>query len=171
VDYRRQFLISFGGLKLGHHYFDFEIDDRFFEEFEYSDYSKGALSVKIEMEKMERMLVFNFLISGSVEVICDRCLDAFQLMIECQNKLFVKFGAENLEESDDVIVIPQNEIRFDVMHYIYEYITLSVPIRHVHPDDGLSGTACDPVVLKKLEELKPTETSDPRWDALRKLKQ
>ncbi len=171
MDYRRQFLISFGGLKLGNHHFDFEINERFFEEFEFSDYKKGTLNVKVEMEKQERMLVLTFLISGFVEVVCDRCLDVFPQELEGRHQLFVKFGSESLEESEDVIVLPQNESRFDVMHYIYEYITLSVPIRHVHPDDGLSGNACDPVVLKKLEELKRTETRDPRWDALRKLKQ
>ena len=170
MDYRRQFLISFGGLKLGNHQFEFEIDNRFFEEFEYSEYKTGSLKVLVEMEKQQRMLILDFSVSGFLEVICDRCLDPFPLEINGKYTLFVKFGSNSHEESEDVIVIPENETRFDVGHYIYEYIVLSVPIRHVHPEneDGVSG--CDPAVLKKMQEIKVTEKADPRWDALKKLK-
>lgn len=170
MDYRRQFLISFAGLKLGNHQFDFEIDNRFFEEFEYSEYKSGSLKVLVEMEKQHRMLVLDFSISGFVEVVCDRCLDTFPLEIAGKYQLYVKFGSTGHEESEDVIVIPESETRFDVGHYIYEYIILSVPIRHVHPEikDGTSG--CDPVVLRKMEEIKVSDKADPRWDALKKLK-
>jgi len=170
VDYRRQFLISFGGLKLGNHQLDFEIDSRFFEEFEYSEYKTGSLKVVMGMEKQQRMLILDFSVLGSVEVICDRCLDPFPPEINGKHKLFVKFGSDSHKKNNDVIVIPENETRFDVGHYIYEYIVLSVPIRHVHPEneDGISG--CDPEVLKKMEEIKVTEKADPRWDALKKLK-
>jgi uncharacterized metal-binding protein YceD (DUF177 family) len=170
VDHRRQFLISFGGLKAGIHEFEFDIDDRFFENFEYSEIKKGSLKVLIEIEKQERMLILNFSISGFIETTCDRCLDVFPLSIEGKYPLFVKFGSDFHEESDDVIVIPQHETRFDAEHYIYEFITLLVPIRHVHPqsEDGTSG--CDPLILKKIEELKHTEKSDSRWEILKKLK-
>jgi uncharacterized protein len=170
VDYRRQFLISFGGLKPGNHRFEFEIDNRFFEEFEYSEYKTGSLQVLVEMEKQQRMLIFDFSVSGSLEVVCDRCLDIFPLEIAGKFKLFVKFGSDSHEESDDVIVIPENETRFDLGHFIYEYITLSVPIRHVHPEEEDGTNGCDPEVLRKMEEIKVTEKADPRWDALKKLK-
>lgn len=171
VDYRRQFVISFGGLKPGNHQFDFEIDNRFFEEFEYSEYKTGSLQVIIEMEKQQRMLILGFSVSGTVEVVCDRCLDVFPLEIAGKYQLFVKFGNDSHEESDDVIVIPENETRFDVGHYIYEYITLSVPIRHVHPENDNGSSGCDPEVLKELQKLKVFEKADPRWDALKKLKE
>ena len=170
MGYKRQFLISFGGLKLGNHRFDFEIDKGFFEEFESSEYNNGLLRVKLEMEKQERMLTLTFDITGSLEVICDRCLDPFPLAIAKTHRLFVKFGSESQEESEDVIVIREGETRFDVSQYIYEYIVLSVPIRHVHPDDEEANSGCNPEFLKRLNELKPTEKSDPRWDALKELK-
>jgi len=171
VDYRRQFLIPFGGLKLGNHRFDFEINNRFFEEFEYSEYKKGSLTVAVEMEKQQRMLVFQFSIAGMIEVVCDRCLDVFETEVTGNYNLFVKFGSDSHEESDDVIVIPENSTRFDVAHYIYEYITLSVPMRHVHPQNNEGKSACDPEIIKRLQTLKTIEKEDPRWDILRKLKE
>jgi uncharacterized protein len=170
VDYKKRFLISFGGLKLGNHQFDFEINDKFFEEFEYSDYKKGSLNVRIEMEKQQRMLILLFTISGSVQVVCDRCLDPFPLDINGKHQLFVKFGNESHEESEDVIVIPENETRINVGHYIYEYIILSIPVRQVHGDGSNQGAECDPEVIKRLEELKSSEKIDPRWEVLNKLK-
>lgn len=169
MDYRRQFVLQFGGLKIGNHQFDFEIDDRFFEEFEYSEYKSGSLKVRIDMEKQQRMLILTFAIKGNIQVTCDRCLDEFPLPIDGSYRLIVKFGADSHEESDDMIVIPENETRFDTGHFIYEYITLSVPLKHVHPDNKNKTSGCNPLVLKKLEELRPTEKSDPRWDALKDL--
>jgi uncharacterized protein len=165
VDYRRQFLISFGGLKPGNHSFDFEIDDRFFEEFDYAEYKSGKLKVNIEMERQQRMLILQFIIKGELLVDCNRCLEIFPLAIDGYYQLFVKFGPENAEESDDVVVLAESETRIDVGHYIYEYIMLSVPFRHVHPYDG-----CDTEILKKLEQMKPVAESDPRWDALKNIK-
>lgn len=170
MDYRRQFLIPFGGLKLGNHRFEFEINDRFFEEFEYSDYKKGSLIVHVDMEKQQRMLVFTFTLSGSIEVMCDRCLDLFETEIAGNFHLFVKFGSDSHEESDDVIVIPESESRFDVSHYIYEYITLSVPIRHVHPENENGESSCDPSIIQRLQTLSSTTIEDPRWEILKKLK-
>ena len=48
---------------------------------------------------------------------------------------------------------------------------LALPIKRVHPDDKNGKSTCDPVMLKKLEELiidEETDT-DPRWDELKKL--
>lgn len=170
MDYGKQFLIAFGGLKTGNHQFCFDIDDRFFKEFEYSEIQTCALKVLVDMEKQQRMLILVFSISGSVDVVCDRCLDAFPLEIEGKYKLYIKFGSESHEESDDVIVIPEHETRFDIGQYIYEYIILSIPMRHIHDENADGSSGCDPVVLKKLHELKSTETTDPRWEVLKNFK-
>lgn len=163
-------MISFGGLKLGNHQFDFEINNMFFEKFKYSEYTAGSLKVMVEMEKQQRMLILDFFVSGSIEVVCDRCLNIFPLEISGEYQLFVKFGSKSQEERDDVVVIPENETRLDVGHYIYEYIILSVPIRHVHQEKEDGASACDPVILKKMQEKKVAKQDDSRWDVLKTLK-
>ncbi|MDP2423928.1 MAG: DUF177 domain-containing protein [Bacteroidales bacterium] len=169
MDYKRQFVIPFGGLKLGHHQFDFEIGDKFFAALDYSEIRNGSLKVELKLEKQPRMLQLVFDISGSVEVICDRCLDPVDCPVNGTNVLFVKFGKEYEEESEDVIVIPETQTQLDVMHYIYEFISLLMPYRHVHPEDKNGKSSCDPHVIKKLEELTPSQSIDSRWDALKNI--
>jgi len=68
-----------------------------------------------------------------------------------------------------VVVIPETEYTFDLAPYLYEFIHLALPVRLIHPDDENGNSTCDPDMLRRLEKLIPTETIDPRWEALRKL--
>ena len=44
----------------------------------------------------------------------------------------VKFGHEYAEEGDNLIVIPEEEGEINVAWFMYEFIALSVPMKHVH---------------------------------------
>ena len=169
MDSLNDFAIPFKGLSLGNHSFDFDVNDTFFEHFEYSEIKKGKVSVEVSLERQERMLVFWFIIQGSVEVTCDRCLDVFDHPINGREQLIVKFGHERMEESDDVLVIPHTDYQIDLATIIYEFINLLLPIRHVHPMNKDGEYACDPDVTKFITETPAQEEADPRWDALRSL--
>ena len=169
MDSLNDFAIPFKGLSLGNHSFDFDVNDTFFEHFEYSEIKKGKVSVEVSLERQERMLVFWFIIQGSVEVTCDRCLDVFDHPINGREQLIVKFGHERMEESDDVLVIPHTDYQIDLATIIYEFINLLLPIRHVHPMNKDGEYACDPDVTKFITETPAHEETDPRWDALRSL--
>ena len=162
----KDFMIPFVGLKEGIHEYTFEIDDRFFESFEYSETSQGSVHVEVGLERKERMLIFNFSLKGSVTVPCDRCAMDMDHPVEGHERLIVKFGHEFEEESEEIIVIPDTESHIDISPYIFEYIMLALPMRRVHPE-GEDG--CDPAVIEKLSRYAP-ETEDPRWEALKKLK-
>lgn len=166
MNHLREYIIPFGGLKIGNHTFDFNVDEDFFACFEGTELSQGRVKVTATMEKTERMLVFNFLIDGVVSVVCDRCAGEFDLEIGGEETLFVKFGGEAAEEDDDVLVLPHDENRIDLSAAIYDYISLLVPFRKIHPEkeDGTSG--CDPEMLARIEALKPLPRHDPRWETL-----
>ena len=59
----------------------------------------------------------------------------------------------------------------DLQQHLYEFIHLALPIKRVHPGDKNGKSTCDPVMLKKLEELIVEEEKEerPRWDELKKL--
>lgn len=145
------------------------MDEKFFECFEGTELNQGRVNVTATMEKTERMLVFNFLIDGVVTVICDRCAGEFEMEIGGEETLYVKFGGEAAEEDDDVLVLPFDENRIDLSGAIYDYISLLVPFRKIHPEkeDGTSG--CDPEMLARIEALKPPARSDPRWETLKNI--
>jgi uncharacterized metal-binding protein YceD (DUF177 family) len=110
-------------------------------------------------------------ISGSVRVSCDRCLEMFSQPVTSENRLLVKFG-KSLEDIDpDILSVPIDEHELDLQHQIYEFIMLALPIKRVHPADKKGNSTCDPVMLKKLEELiiEEEKNNDPRWDELKKL--
>lgn len=169
MDYLADFVIPFMGLSLGNHTFDFEVNNAFFEHFEYSEIKKGRVSVEVILERQERMLIFGFKIQGSVEVTCDRCLDVFDHPVSGREQLIVKFGHERLEESDDVLMIPHTDYQVDLAPLIYEYINLLLPIRHVHPMNENGEYACDPEVTKFITETPEHENTDPRWEVLKGL--
>jgi len=58
----QQYSIPFTGLKLGVHNFEFEVNDAFFGEFEYSLVKSGSLKVELELDKQETMMFLHFYI-------------------------------------------------------------------------------------------------------------
>ncbi len=171
MDYLKQFVIPFRGLKNDTHHFDFVIDRKFFDAIEYAELKNGLVHVSLDLEKQERMMIFDYDFTGYMEVECDRCLDAFKQTLEGRQRLIVNFGEAYEEQSDDIIIIPEGEYAFDVSTYIYEYINLLLPMQRIHPDDEKGNSTCNPKMLQRLSSLDTEDEVDPRWDVLKKLKQ
>ena len=115
VNRLKEYTIQFVGLEPGNHQFEFEVNDSFFEHFEFSLIQHGNIHVTVDLEKMERMMIFNIRLEGEVLVTCDRCTDEFNFPLSDTQQLIVKLGAEYMEESEDVVVIPETEYQFDLL--------------------------------------------------------
>jgi uncharacterized metal-binding protein YceD (DUF177 family) len=166
----KQFKIPFKGLSLGTHVYDWALDTTFFEEMEIPDVHGSALQLRLELDKQERMLALRFLISGNLEVACDRCLEPFMLPVDIEEHYYIKFGEERREESEIVLVIPETEYQIDITSLVFDFVSLAIPIRKVHPDDDEGRPTCDPDAISRLEEHASQPETDPRWDALKDLK-
>jgi uncharacterized protein len=168
-----KYVINFGSLSKGIHEFVFEVDDSFFEQFENSIVQKVNADVLVTLEKEETMLLLDFTIEGTATLPCDRCLEELNIDIEGYNELIVKFGEHEEEESEDVIILPDKAHQIDVSQFIYEYITMLIPIRNVHEDDANGNSTCNLEALKELEKYKAHEEeqkpTDPRWEALKNI--
>jgi len=154
VENQRSYTISFKGLSLGSHVFDWVLDGRFFALYEMSEIGDASISVQLILVKHSRFLELNFVLDGWAEVSCDRCLEPLKLEIASEPRMFVKFGEHAGEDDtdDDVIILPHGEDQLDVAQYLYEYAHLSLPIRRVHPDDANGRSACNAEMIRKLEE-------------------
>lgn len=173
MNYLSQYTLPFSGLSEGKHLFDFEINDRFFAEFETSEVAKGDLKVLVELEKRSTHLRLTFSIKGIVQLICDRCLENFSYALESTRELLVKFSDEPVEDEAELIYLHPTDFQVEIAQYIYEFVILSLPIRRIHPDGEDGESLCDPVMIKKLEELRyhgksSDELEDPRWKELKK---
>jgi uncharacterized protein len=166
------FAIPIGGLKEGHHYYDFKIDEAFFEQFVESEVKEGELTAVVEADKRSSHIDLTIRITGYVSISCDRCLALFSHPVECVNRLLVKFGRTHEDEDPDMITLPADEHDLDLKQYFYEYIMLALPIQRIHPDDSQGNSTGDPEMLKRLREhiVNDENETDPRWDELKKLR-
>ena len=164
-------MIPLGGLKEGLHIFDFEINKEFFEQFEESEITEGSLTAHIELERHKTHLDLLIKIRGMVNLSCDRCLDMFLQPVESENRLFVKFGQDEGETDPDMLFLAADEHELDMKQHLYDYISLSLPIKRVHPYNAEGRSMCNPEMLKKLKEhmVEEEPALDPRWDELKKL--
>jgi len=171
----KDYIIPFVGLKVGEHHFDYQIDNTFFQNFEYDEFNEIDVEINLQFEKKTTLLELYFSASGTVNVNCDITNEPFNQPIDDQLKLVVKFGDAYNDENEDILIIPHGEYEINVSQYIYELIVLAVPTKRLHP--GIEDGTLQSDILSKLEELSPSEDRkvkssediDPRWNNLKKL--
>ncbi|MDL2296332.1 DUF177 domain-containing protein [Bacteroidales bacterium OttesenSCG-928-B11] len=136
---------------------------------------EGLLKLEIEMIRNETMIDLFFHFSGNVTTSCHRCLDPYTFDLEIEEQLMVKLVpfVEDAFDNDEMWVVNENEYELDVFHFVYETIMLSLPMQITHPDNPDGTSSCNPDALERLEKLSQKEETehDPRWDALRDIKQ
>ena len=168
--------IQFVGLKLGKHIYDYEINQTFFEYFEFDEFNTINVNLNIHLEKKTTLLELNFSGNGSVNINCDVSNEPYDQLINFNFNLVVKFGQEYNNENDSILIIPHGSYEINIAQYIYELIVLSIPQKRIHP--GVEDGTLNSEILRKLEDLSPNadlkdESSssdvDPRWNKLKKL--
>lgn len=167
-----QFKIDLKSLVEGDNVFDFDLDDAYFEAINAPAVRNGKLHTTLEIRCGEGFFDLSFHTEGSVVIPCDLCLEEMNQEISTDNHLIVKFGEGNSED-DDLVIVNENEGILDVTWYIYEFIELSIPLRHVH-----APGKCNSAMMKILEEHSAARSGDgddehavdSRWEALSKLK-
>jgi len=177
LNYLQHFRIPYTGLSLDQHVFEYEIDKRFFDEFEYSIVKDGKLKAIITLDKQETMMIVNFNITGSINLDCDVCLSSFPGDAKINERLIIKFfGSEDLsDDTEEILVLSKKDFELDVAPLIYEYINLAVPFNNRCEDTG-NTSFCDLEMIKKIDSLSTgnkeseLESIDPRWAALNKIK-
>ena len=169
--------------------YEYLLENKFFIDIDGPEVQKGKVRVTLKLEHKISSFLLSFHLAGVVYVSCDRCLDDMEIAIETNNRLIVKLGKEYAEESDEVLVISEDEGTLNLAWFLYEFVALAIPMKHVHPpgkcnktmttklkkhsakrsdEDGFEDFADD-------EELMPTDDEpdnsgpDPRWDALKEL--
>lgn len=167
--------------------YEFVLDNLFFANIDGPEVQKGKVNVELVVRKTSRAFELNFQTDGMVWVPCDRCLDDMEQPVSSTDKLLVKFGHEYAEEGENLIVIPEDEGIINVAWFMYEFVALAIPMKHVH-----APGKCNKTMAAKLrqhssrrvdeeddldDEMSESDTqfeddknyTDPRWDALKGL--
>lgn len=178
----RYYNVSFAGLSLGEHEFEFPITQSFFDLFEFEqDFQNPDLKIQLVLEKKNNFLELFFELSGSVEVNCDLTNEPYREKLNGKSQIIVNFGEELDDSDDEVWIIPRGEFQINIAQVVYELTLLALPLKRIHPDvkTGKSHSKMLELLEKyglQEDEIKEKETdsneeeTDPRWEALKKLK-
>ena len=154
----------------GEHSFEFDFDSAFFGLFEESVIENGKGTVSIDLERTPTLITLNFHLIGEIELVCDRSLDTFMYPINEINKVRIKYGDHWEELSEELYLIPNDTQKIDVGQFVYEFISLAIPMKKLHPrfrdDDN------DDYIYSSSESEQESSESpiDPRWNELKKIK-
>ena len=180
--------VELKNLSPGVHEYEYFLENKFFVDIDGDEVQEGKVKVNLTMKRTSMVFDMNFQLEGIVYVPCDRCLDDMELPVSTQNKLVVKFGKEYAEESEEIVIIPEEEGEINLAWFIYEFIALAIPMKHIHApgkcnkamssklkkhtarraddEDEFDEEAADDIVVDDDAADMP---SDPRWDALKGL--
>ncbi|MFY0592759.1 YceD family protein [Roseivirga sp.] len=172
----REFDIHIFKLSNGEHNYQFEISDSFFELFENEIFSKGNLLADVSLQKSSSMIQMNFHVEGKLELTCDRSLDLFDHSLSFDSRMHFKYGDEEKELSEDVMVITKDCQTINVADLLFEFIGLETPMKKLHPryeDEEDNDEELIVVYTSQdddTDEQEKEEEVDPRWAALKNLK-
>ena len=171
---------------------EYLLDNQFFTNIGSEDIQKGKIHAQLKILKKANVFDLSFTFNGVVVIPCDRCLDDMDFPVETTAHLIVKLGKDYSEESDEIVVIPESEGIINLSWFLYEFIALAIPIKHVHApgkcnkqmtsklkkhltksdddDQSFESDDMEDVIITD-DGMEDEEKTDPRWDALKGLKE
>lgn len=187
------FKLPLKSLPEGEHDFDYKLGKQFFEDMESADVRDANLDVHVKVIHKSDLYELTFTITGEITLICDRCLDDLPWPVDTSYHIFVKYGADYNDDSDELLEIPESDQTLNVAYMIYDTVALTIPIKHVHPlgkcnramsallkkhraPGGMQADSEDQDLMDEmLDEVDASEEGsdespvDPRWNELKKL--
>lgn len=171
---KKDFDIQFSGLKVGEHRFDYQYDSAFFLLFDYRDEAlkEAQFEATVFFTKNENALQLSFEIRGKALVSCDLSGEPFELPLQNQADLQVKFGDAFDDTNDEVLILPEGEHSLNVGQFLYELSVLSLPLKKVHPkyqDEEKAAEFLERMQGQQASDSDSEEQTDPRWNKLKEL--
>ncbi len=168
---KENFTIPIAGLKEKVYHFHYDLEDSFFDTVEQPLVEKSNISVDLTFDKTNEPFVLDFEISGTYEDECDRCATNIKIPITGDFRLFVELGSIDHEDKTEVIYLSRDDHEIKLFDHIYDFVNLSIPMvkRCESPEDLKLCDAKVESFMKKNNSVEESK-SDPRWEALNKLK-
>lgn len=176
-------------MEVGESEVEYHLGNEFFEAIGEEAIQKGNVTAKVRIVKSTKQSELSFSLEGKVVVLCDRCLDEMDQPIKAEGHLIVRMGKEFKDDGDDVVIVPEEQGVINVSWFLYEFVELAIPIKHVHPfghcNSGMANKLREHIVdsdsfeegaepMMDEEADQPADQGDapvdPRWAALKNLK-
>lgn len=170
----KAFSINIVGLSNKTHQFDFELGEAFFQHYGSELVPGGQFTADVVLNKHETFIEADFKIKGKAHLVCDRSLEPFDYPVFIDKKIVFKYGQEEAEVSDEIVIISHDRVSLELGQYMYEFIGLEIPIKRLHPkfqDDEENENEEGKLIYSSAteEDKNEEEQIDPRWEKLKKL--
>ena len=133
---------------LGQHVREYALDDAFFASLDQDEILGGACKATVDMTVRETGASLHVSVSGTVKVICDRCLDPMDVALEpFEDEVLLKLAPE-AGEDDNAIYVAESDPVFDLGWLLYELIAVRLPVVHSHAEGE-----CNPEMEAILNEM------------------
>ncbi|WP_295732292.1 DUF177 domain-containing protein [uncultured Muribaculum sp.] len=182
----------------GSHTFDYKLQKQFFVDMESADIRDADIDVHVDVDYKGDLYEITLTVTGEITLICDRCLDDLQWPVDTTFHIFVKYGPDYNDDSDELLEIPESDAELNIAYMMYDTVALTIPIKHVHPlgkcnramssllkkhratAHNLEGDGDDEIIDEMIDEVETAQMqpdssdsddtpTDPRWDELKKL--
>ena len=169
-------------LPFGTHAVECHLDESFFNTEEQNEVRRADVDVNLKVtRKSENTYRLEIACSGTVTTACDRCLDDLDLPVDENYCLTVEqMGPELDDSNDELLIVPEDWRELDTAPLVRDTVLLAIPMTHCHEnEDDCNADMLNALDSHRVEavpegdEQPQSETTgtDPRWDALKKLKQ
>jgi len=154
------------------------VDEAFFDGVEHADVRHADVDVALQVNRLgETDYRLDITCRGTLTIPCDRCLDDMVHEVDATYGVTVKQEGTVLDDShDDLLLVPASWSELDAAPLVRDTVLLTLPLTHCHAtreecnsdmlallDDHSAGVVAD-------DEGTGEGATDPRWDALKKLK-
>ena len=159
------------------------LDNDYIKKLDSPEVPKGTVKAIVTARKKNQAFEIDFVLEGTVLIPCDRCLDEMEQTISYKEKLLVKFG-DKFSEEDEIVIVPESEGAINVAWFLYEFILLNIPLKHVHAPGECNKTMVtklkrhitrskdddDPDIEVEDDDLEIDDSPmDPRWEGLQNI--
>lgn len=125
--------------------YEYNLDEAYFNKIDSPEVRKGNVKAVVKAQRKNQAFELEFTLSGTVLVPCDRCLDDMEQAISYKEKLQVKFG-DKFSEENEIVIVPELEGGINIAWFLYEFIVLNIPMKHVH-----APGECNKTMVTKLK--------------------
>jgi uncharacterized metal-binding protein YceD (DUF177 family) len=158
--------------------YTFEGNDSFFAAFEQDWVQNGDFHAVVDLAKSATMIQVHFEISGHIRLVCDRSMEEFDYPFQVNEQVIYKYSDHSEDLGDNLFLIERRASRLDLSQDLFDFIALQVPMKKLHPRflseaEAMDGDIFIYTTVKELTEeeiKKQADEVDPRWAALKKLK-
>ena len=170
-------------LPFGTHAVECHLDETDFDGQEQIEVRRADVDVTLEVtRKGETTYHLEIACRGTVTTACDRCLDDLDLPVDTTYSLNVEqMGTELDDSNDELLIVPADWRELDAAPLVRDTVLLALPMTHCHESED----DCNDAVLQVLDshrveavpdgengdESETNNGTDPRWEALKKLKE